>query len=195
MATKSVFNTDVFKATLTGGGARPNQFAVALSFPAFVVAAATTTAAIAATASQFLVTATSLPGASIGKTGTMYRGREIKLAGDRSFEPWRCTVINDSEMNIRHALEVWSNGINGLIDNSGYLSPFDYQVDATLSHLDRNNNVLRSYTMVQIMPVDIGEIQLNFGANDQVEEYDVIFEIQSFYINDAVDGYSGQATY
>ena len=170
----SRFNTDSFKTALTGGGARPNQFMVQLNFPAFAMDSTATSA------SQFLVVAAELPGQTIGKTGTMYRGREIKLAGDRSFDPWRIRVINDSGMHIRRSLERWFNGINGLEDNSGYLSPFDYQVDLLVTQLDRNNVPLKQYIMHDAMPVDLGAIALDFATNDTVEEYDVTFEIQDF---------------
>lgn len=181
----SKFSTDSFKSALVGGGARANQFMVQLSFPAFAADAK------AVNASQFLVTAAELPGQSIGKTGTMYRGREIKLAGDRIFAPWTVTVINDASFNIRRSLEKWMNGINGLVDNSGYLSPFDYQVDITVSQLDRNNAELKTYQLYDCMPIDLSPIQLNFALNDSIEEYTVTFEIQDFETD--FPGISGQA--
>jgi hypothetical protein len=182
---KSTFNTDSFKSALTGGGARGNQFVVQLNFPAFAMDGT------AVNQSQFLVTAAELPGQKIGKTGTMYRGREIKLAGDRSFSPWTITIINDASMSIRRSLEKWMNGINGLSDNSGYLSPFDYQVDLHVTQLDRNNNELKSYMLYDCMPLDLGAIQLRFDDNDSVEEYQVTFEMQDFETD--FPGVSGQA--
>lgn len=181
----SKFNTDSFKSALTGGGARANQFVVALTFPAFAMDGN------AVNQSQFLVTAAELPGQSIGKTNTYYRGREIKIAGDRSFAPWTITVINDASMNIRRSLEKWMNGINGLVDNSGYLSPFDYQVDLTVTQLDRNNSEIKSYILYDVMPIDLGAITLNFADNDSIEEYQVTFEIQDFETD--FPGISGQA--
>lgn len=181
----SKFNTDAFKSALTGGGARANQFTVALTFPTFAMDGN------AVGQSQFLVTAAELPGQSIGKTGTFYRGREIKLAGDRTFAPWTITIINDASMNIRRSLEKWMNGINGLVDNSGYLSPFDYQVDVTVTQLDRNNSEIKSYILYDVMPVDLSPIGLNFADNDSIEEYTVTFEIQDFETD--FPGVSGQA--
>lgn len=183
--TTSRFNTDSFKSALTGGGARANQFVVTMTFPPFADSASATNQV------QFLVTAAELPGQSIGKTNTFYRGREIKLAGDRSFAPWTATIINDASMNIRRALEKWMNGINGLVDNSGYLSPFDYQRDLTVTQLDRNNEELKQYILYDAMPVDLGAIRLNFSDNDSVEDYTVTFEIQDFETD--FPGVSGQA--
>ncbi len=182
----SKFSVDSYKSALTGGGARANQFAVQLSFPTFAMDTK------AVTASQFLVTAAELPGQTIGITNnTMYRGRQVKLAGDRTFAPWTITVINDASFNIRRALEKWMNGINGLVDNSGYLSPFDYQTDLVVTQLDRNNNELKTYKLYDCMPVDLGAIQVSFDSNDTVEEYSVTFEIQDFETD--FPGVSGQA--
>lgn len=181
----SKFNTDSFKSALTGGGARANQFVVALTFPDFA------NDGNAILQSPFLVTAAELPGQTIGKTGTFYRGREIKLAGDRTFAPWTITVINDASMNIRRSLERWMNGINGLVDNSGHLSPFQYQKDLTVTQLDRNNVEIKSYILYDCMPVDLGAIRLSFNDNDSVEEYQVTFEIQDFETD--FQGVSGQA--
>ena len=181
----SRFNTDAFKTALTGGGARANQIMVQLTFPTMA------TDGNAINQSQFLVTAAELPGQTIGKTNTFYRGREIKLAGDRTFQPWNISVINDHSMNIRRSLERWMNGINGLVDNSGYLSPFDYQVDITVTQLDRNNNELKTYILYDCMPIDLGAIQLRFDDNDNVEEYTVTIEMQDFETD--FPGVSGQA--
>lgn len=181
----SQFSTDSFKTALTGGGARGNQFVVSLSFPFFAMDSN------AVNASQFLVTAAELPGQTIGKTGTMYRGREIKLAGDRTFAPWTITVINDASMNIRRSLEKWMNGINGLYDNSGYLDPFSYQVDLSVTQLNRNNDDLKTYILRDAMPLDLQPIQLNFNDNDSIEEYQVTFEFQ--YFETDFPSISGQA--
>ena len=171
----SKFSTDNFKAALIGGGARPNQFVVTLTFPPFAQDGN------AANTAQFLVTAASLPGQRIGTTNnTIYRGRQIKVAGDRVFEDWRITVINDASMSIRRALERWMNGINGLLDNTGRLNPFDYQANLTVTQLDRNNQELKTYIMRDCMPIDLSEIQLDFSSNDTVEEYQVTFAVQDF---------------
>lgn len=182
----SVFNCDSFKSALTGGGARVNQFMVQLTFPDFAITGN------AGNQAPFLVTAASLPGQKIGKTGTMYRGREIKLAGDRNFDSWTITVINDASMDIRRAFETWMNGINGLVDNSGWLSPFDYQRDLTVTQLDRNNNQLKTYQLYDCMPVDLGEIRLNFNDQDTIGEYTVTFEMQDFETD--FPGVTGLAT-
>ena len=100
------FNVERFKSELTNGGARPNQFAVQLTFPNYVISRAA-----AVTKSPFLVTVAELPGQSLGVTPVYYRGRLIKMAGDREFAPFQITVLNDSGFTIRSAIEQWMNGI------------------------------------------------------------------------------------
>ena len=104
----------------------------------------------------------------------------MKIAGDRVFDDWRITVINDASMSIRRAIERWMNGINGLLDNSGYLNPFEYQANLTVTQLDRNNQELKTYILRDCQPIDLSEISLDFSSNDTVEEYQVTFSVQDF---------------
>ena len=169
------FNVDRFKAELTNGGARPNQFAVQLTFPNYVVARAA-----AVNKSPFLVTTAELPGQSIGVTPVYYRGRLIKMAGDREFAPFSCTVINDSAFTIRTAMEQWMNGIENLRNKTGALQPSVYQTDMFVSQLDRNGAVLKQYKLLGAFPVDIGAVGLDFGSNDQLSTFSVSFQYQTF---------------
>ena len=175
MAERSIFNVDQFKAALVGGGARANQFFVALSFPTYVTLGAAATAQAA-----FLVNAATLPGSIVNPTIVPYRGREVKLAGERVFQPWTITVLNDVSFNIRNQLERWMAGMNDLQNNSGRTNPRDYQANLTVTQLDRNNNPLKVYTLHSAFPVDLGDIQLNYGDNDTIESYTVTFQYQHF---------------
>jgi hypothetical protein len=169
------FNVDRFKAELTNGGARPNQFAVQLTFPNYVVARAA-----AVNKSPFLVTASELPGQSIGVTPVYYRGRLIKMAGDREFAPFSCTVLNDSSFTIRTALEQWMNGIENLRNKTGALQPSIYQTDMFISQLDRNGAVLKQYKLLGVFPTEIGAVPLDFGTNDALSSFAVSFQYQTF---------------
>jgi hypothetical protein len=169
------FNVDRFKAELTNGGARPNQFAVQLTFPNYVVSRAA-----AVNKSPFLVTTAELPGQSIGVTPVYYRGRLIKMAGDREFAPFSCTVINDSGFTIRTAMEQWMNGIENLRNKTGALQPSVYQTDMFVSQLDRNGAVLKQYKLLGAFPTDIGAVPLDFGSNDQISNFQVSFQYQTF---------------
>jgi hypothetical protein len=175
MAERSIFNVDQFKAAMIGGGARANQFFVALSFPTYVTLGGAATAQAA-----FLVNAAALPGSIVQPTIVPYRGREVKFAGERIFQPWTITVMNDVSFNIRNSLERWMAGINGLENNTGRTNPRDYQTNLTVTQLDRNNNPLKIYTLASAFPVDLSDITLNYGDNDTIEQYTVTFQYQHY---------------
>ena len=169
------FNVERFKAELTNGGARPNQFAVQMTFPNYVSGR---TAALAK--APFLVSVAELPGQTIGVAPVYYRGRLVKMAGDREFAPFNCTVINDSGFTIRTAIEQWMNGIEDLANKTGALQPATYQTDMFVSQLDRNGAVLKQYKLLGAFPVDLGAVGLDFGSNDQLSTFGVSFQYQSF---------------
>ena len=175
MAERSIFNVDQFKAAMVGGGARANQFFVTLNFPSYVALGG-----VAGAQAAFLVNAATLPGSIIQPTIVPYRGREVKFAGERVFQPWSITVMNDVSFNIRNALEKWMVGINGLSDNAGRTNPVDYQANLAVTQLDRNNNPLKIYNLVSAFPIDIGDIALNYGDNDTIETYTVTFQYQHY---------------
>jgi len=171
----TTFNVERFKSALTNGGARPNQFAVQLSYPTYVGGAATAVAR-----SPFLVSIAELPGQTVNPAIVQYRGREVKFAGDRIFAPWTITVLNDSEMSIRNAIEQWMNGMENTVTKIGYLQPSQYQRDLEVFQLDRNGNVLKSYKLANAFPVDLSPVALDFGANDQISQFTVTFQYQHF---------------
>ena len=169
------FNVERFKAELTNGGARPNQFAVQMTFPNYVQGR---TAALAK--APFLVSVAELPGQTIGVAPVYYRGRLVKMAGDREFAPFNCTVLNDSGFTIRTAIEQWMNGIEDLANKTGALQPSTYQTDMFVSQLDRTGAVLKQYKLLGAFPVDLGAVALDFGSNDQLSTFGVSFQYQSF---------------
>lgn len=175
----TVFNVERFKASMTNGGARPNQFSVQLSFPTFVP-----TQSIAVARAPFLVTAASLPGQILEPAIVHYRGREVKFAGDRVYPPWTITVLNDAEMSIRTALEQWVNGMEDYAAKFGRLSPSEYQRDLDVFQLDRNGNVMKGYKMVNAFPTEVGEVPLSHDANNQISRFPVTFAYQHFIPSD-----------
>lgn len=169
------FNVERFKSELTNGGARPNQFAVQLTFPNYV-----TSRAAAVTKAPFLVNVAELPGQTLGVTPVYYRGRLIKMAGDREFAPFQITVLNDSNFTIRSAIEQWMNGIENMANKTGALQPAQYQTDMFVSQLDRNGAVLKQYKLIGAFPTDLGAVNLDFGSNDQLSTFSVSFQYQTF---------------
>lgn len=174
----TTFNVDRFKSALTNGGARPNQFAVQLSFPTYV-----TGAAAAVARAPFLVTAAELPGQTVGLVNVFYRGRDVKLAGDRTFAGFTINVINDSDFSIRSAIEQWMNGMDNLINKTGKLVPSEYQRDMLVFQLDRNGKVLKQYSLQGAFPTILSPVGLNFGSNDTISEFTATFEYQTFTVS------------
>ncbi len=163
-------NIEEFKARLGAGGARPNQFRVSLAFPSFVTGVDTSM--------SLLVTGAALPASNVNPAIIQYRGREVKLAGERIFDPWTITVVNDSEFSLRRPFEEWMNGLNDRNNNEGILTPREYQADITVEHLDRNDEVLQGgrYTLRNSFPIQMSEIALQYAQNDIFEEFTVTFQ-------------------
>ena len=160
-----------FKAQLIGGGARPNQFRVDLTFPSYV-----SLGAIAGLQGQFLCRATTLPQSTLENIAIQYRGRQINVAGERTFEQWSVTIYNDTNFNIRNAFEVWSNGIQNNSTTLGRTNPRDYQVDMAVNQLDRNGSTVKTYSFHDAYPISVGPIALDFETTNQIETFDVTFQ-------------------
>ena len=174
-----------FKSKLTGGGARPNLFEVELAFPAAVAVDNDVLQK-----SRFLVKAAALPASTIASVDIPFRGRILKVAGDRTFETWTITIINDVDFSIRSAFEKWMNSINKMTDATGLTNPIDYQKDAVVKQLDRDGSVLRSYKFWDIFPTNISTIDLNYETTDTIQEFTV--EMQVHYW-EAFKGTSAQS--
>ena len=173
-----------FKSKLTGGGARSNLFEVSLSFPDIA-----TVSSNVLDKSRFLVKAAALPGSNITPLDVAFRGRTLKVAGDRTFESWTVTVINDTDFALRSAFENWMNKINRLSNNTGVTNPADYQTDAFVYQLDRDGSTLRAYHFYDIFPSAISPIQLAYET-DAIQEFTV--EMQILYW-EAIKGNSPSA--
>jgi len=170
-------NINDFKSKLRGGGARANQFRVVMPFPGFASLGGETENM------SFLCSSSSLPGMTVTETPIPFRGRTLYVAGDRTFETWTNTILNDTDFKIRNAYERWLNGINNMSDNEGLVNPADYQVDAFIDQLDRNGNVLKSYTFRGMFPTTIDDITLSYGTNNEVESFTAVHRYQYFETN------------
>ena len=170
-------NINDFKAVLKGGGARGNQFQVTMPFPGFAAVGGETRTM------SFLCKATNLPGMTLGEVPVPFRGRQLFIAGDRVFDAWSTTIMNDTDFLIRNAMERWMNGINALSDNSGLENPSDYQVDAFVDQLDRAGQVIKSYTFRGMWPLTIANIDVAYETNDAIETFDVTYRYQFFETN------------
>ena len=174
-----------FKSKLTGGGARANLFEVVLTFPDLVQPATDVL-----DKSRFLVKAARLPASNISPIDVAFRGRILKIAGDRTFDSWSITVINDTDFAIRSAFENWMNTINRLSDNTGVVNPADYQADCYVYQLDRDGQALRSYRFFDTFPTQVGPIELSYEATG-IQEFTVELQVQYLEVVKGVSPVSG----
>ena len=170
------FNVSEFRANMEGDGARPNLFSVSLAFPTFV-----NNSTLAGQQTTFMAKSAQLPGSTVGTVPMYYFGREIKVAGNRSFTDWTLQIINDENFLIRNSLESWMNAINSHVGNvrAGVAkSSTSYTVDSLVNQYGKDGSNLKTYKFVGMFPVDIAPIDLDWGSNDTVEEYAVTFAYQ-----------------
>ena len=178
MATFNQRNITEFRSRLSGGGARANLFEVEIAFPEELVIDLN----LVTDKVPFLVKAAEIPASNLGNIPVPYRGRVLPVAGDRTFDPWTVTIINDTDFQIRDAMEKWSNSINDLQTAQGSVDPAVYQRSALVKQLSREGSnpgdpekVLRTYNFEGIYPNTVSSIPLDFGATDQIQEFQVTF--------------------
>ena len=168
-----------FKAQMARGGARPNQFRVQLNFPSIVG----TGGVLAAYTGQFLCKSAALPASTVEDIAVSYRGRPVHFAGERTFAPWSVSIYNDENFQLRNTMERWSNLILNYTATNGLVAPSDYQVDMSVFQLNRNDQVIKEYRFFDAYPTAVGQIQLDFDANNQIELFDVEFTYNYFTTN------------
>ena len=163
---------DIFKANLTGGGARANQFRVFFTSVGGIVQIPEK--------SLFLCKAAALPGQTVTEIAVPFRGRNLYLAGDREFETWDSTFINDTDFAIRNAVESWLNKMNNLVTGSGAPNVADYTATPTVQQLGRDNQVLKTYVLENCMPTIVSPIDLSMETANAVEEFTVTWRYTHF---------------
>ena len=169
-----------FRSRMKGGGARSNLFEVNITYPEGIGVKEGNDGATAD--GEFLIKAAEIPASNIGNIPVPFRGRVLPVAGDRTFDPWTVTIINDTNFVIRDAMERWSNSINDIQTAQGTINPEVYQKSATVKQLSRGGKsenskieVLRQYNFVGIYPNVVSSIPLDYGASDSIEEFQVTF--------------------
>ena len=187
-----------FKSKLAGGGARPNLFEVEI--PSFPVAAGDNVWRTGdnqeADLFKFMCKAAQLPASTISAVEVPFRGRTLKVAGDRTFDVWSVTIINDENFLLRNAFETWMQGISKNSNNTGATTPGDYMTNALVHQLGRgadngiesstNSSIvngsaitpLKTYTFFDIFPTSVSAIDLSYDSSDTIEEYTVEFQVQ-----------------
>lgn len=170
-----VLGVDDFKAKLRGGGARPNLFKATINFPGYAGGDVELT--------SFMCEAAQLPGSTTGLIEVPFRGRRLKLSGDRTFEPWTVTIINDTNMVIRDSMERWMNGINSHTTNTGIADPLAYEADLKVEQIDKAGDTIKTYVLRGCFPTAVSPIDLSYGAENEIERFTVEFQMQYWESN------------
>ena len=166
----AILGVDDFKSKLRGGGARPNLFKATLNFPAYAGGDVELT--------SFLCKAAALPASAMNVTEVPFRGRQLKIAGDRTFETWTVTILNGTDFSIRNSMERWMNGINAHSANTGITNPVDYEADLIVEQLDKDGETVKTYQFRGCFPTNVSAIDVNYETVDTVEEFTVEFQVQ-----------------
>jgi hypothetical protein len=171
----AILGVDDFKSKLRGGGARANLFRCTINFPAYAGGDAELT--------SFLCKAAQLPQSSVSQFSVPFRGRELKVAGERTFDNWSVTIINDTDFAIRDPMERWSNGINGHSTNTGLVNPVDYQTDLFVEQLDRDGSIIKRVDIRGAFPETVSPIDLSYDTTGEIETFEVSFAYQYWESN------------
>ena len=171
-------------------GVRPNMFQVDIQFPDTV------------DADQELVTfmckSAALPASNVGVIEVPFRGRSVKIAGDRTFDNWSATFINDKDMKARSYFEAWLRDINTHQANTAnVIDPSAYGRSVVVRQLEKDENSngseLRSYKLWYAFPTSSSAIDLAYDSNDQIEEFTVEFQYSYWTVGDDSDTTAGDS--
>ena len=171
-------------------GVRPNMFQVDITFPGSVEADQTLV--------SYMCKSAALPASNIGVIEVPFRGRTVKIAGDRTFDNWSATFINDKEMKSRSYFEQWLNQINTHKANTGEIQdPTAYGRSVVIRQLEKDNSPagseLRSYKLWYAFPISTSAIDLAYDSNDQIEEFSVEFQYSYWTVGDDSDTTAGDS--
>ena len=153
---------DQFKAQLIGGGPRANRFRVFIPRAGEKI--------------EFLCTAAQIPSANINTLAVPFRGQVLKLAGDRTFEPWNDTIMNDVEFSSRTAVEAWQEEIQGYGTSDSALNTDYFLSRAFVEQLHKDDSVLARYEFMNMFPQNIAAIDLSTDEATAIETFQVTFE-------------------
>ena len=165
-------------------GTKPSLFMASIQFPPGVSGGEN-----ASSTSRFLIKATSLPASTLGMIEMPFMGRKIKIAGDRTFEDWETTIINDERMLMRSAIEKWSDGINGLQSNSTIFRDLsEYRRTARVTQLSVHGTPIRTYEFHNIWPQTIAALEVAWETVDTMSEFSVTWTYDYFTAANGTDG-------
>lgn len=179
------FSLDEFKGSIAstnwGGFTRNNLFEVEFGFPQGVGGSTTKKTAV----SKYLCRAAQIPSYTQGNIEVPFRGRTLKIAGDRTYEPWTVTIMNDQKHTARNLFEKWAqliqyNEFNASRRETSKLFGVAHcsLLRRSLKQGETEYTILRSYKLHDIWPSSVSAIDLDWGNNDAVQEFTVEFQVQ-----------------
>ena len=178
------FNVNEFSGALKGGGARSSLFQVNITNPAN---------GIADSIVPFMTKGAQVPAATLGTIEVPYFGRQVKIAGNRTYAEWQPTIINDEDMSIRNAMEQWNHSINSIQGNlraTGGSSPSLYKASAQVTQFSKTGEILRVYDFIGLYPSEVGTVDLAWDA-ETIQEYTVTFQYDYWQISGGTTGNAG----
>ena len=160
------------------GAVRPNLFSVSHNFPSGIIAADGL--------ETFMCKSAALPASTVGTVELPFRGRVIKVPGDRTFESWTGTFYMDDAFKLRGAYEKWIEATNTVDANTASKTIEDILEDITVTQMDKFQGKesafknIREYKLIKAFPVSVSQVSLAYDNNDSYEEFDVEFAYQYF---------------
>ena len=185
MATDSFFNVSAFRKALQSG-AKPNLFKMGLTIPA---GKDIDTGGFLKTNFNALCKSGAIPGFTVGVIEVPFRGRRIKVPGDRTYAEWTATIVNDQNQEMRKAFDRWLKAINnpdGTVDPRTSADD-DYRTTILIQHLKTNGNISRQYTLEDAFPTDVSAIDLSYDTTDAIQEFTVTFQYHYVTVGNTVD--------
>jgi hypothetical protein len=174
-------NVSQFLQTI-GQGVKPNMFEVAIQFPQPLAKGGEDL-----NLTNILCKSAALPGSNLGVIEVPFRGRTVKIAGDRTFDTWSATFFNDKDMKLRSFFEQWANSINTHEANTAPLftpSNDGYMATLAVTQLEKDSTLtgsrLRTYELMYCFPTNVSPIDLAYDSNDQIEEFTVEWQYSYF---------------
>jgi len=183
------FNVNTFRSSFRDGGARPNLFSVQLNTPQSLLPVEA--------GGAFEVKATQLPASTLPSIDVPYFGRQIRVAGNRTFDTWTVTVMNKENFSLRNSMEQWMASINSHVGNTGRTRLSDYKMPATVYHYGKaggeNAAPISTYRFEGLFPTEVSTIELGWDTNDTIEEFTVTFAFDWWENAASVDVMDSQA--
>ena len=166
------FNINEFtKNGLNLGGARPTLFDVTLTIPNTITGIDLN----GIKKFKFTCKATAAPASTIAPIDVGYFGRVVKVAGDRTFQDWNVTVINDEDFSVRDTFEAWHNNINTLVSNIKTVEGNAYTGTGTITQYSKNGDIIKEYEIFDLFPTNLSDMTLNWDSQNQIQEFGVTF--------------------